>query len=619
MTLLRLGQFLLLCVVLAGALALPTHAPAAPESFLAPTAEIPPLDAAPFGLNTHLASRYPDPSSMAVPAELVAQANVGWAREDIHWWRIQPTPTTWDWGFTDAAFRELIRRDIKIVGVLGHPPGWATTYPRDRDDDISFYAPEPSAFAGFARAVAQRYGRYVHHWEIWNEPDNPLFWKPAPDAYDYAVLLNETASAIRSVDSDATILLGGINPFDTHFLEQLGDYGAWNSFDILAIHPYVDPIRPEAAGLGAAADGVRTVAERFGTKPIWVTEIGWASGRSDHDQSGMNDEQDQATYLARAMLLLWQAGVERVFWYTLKDDPGNPYGLVGMGSSYDDYTQRKPAYYALQTLNRELSGATFVGLRDLFTRTTVFDFERLGAWRRGDQPNGYLEPTTVLQRSGQAAAQLSYTFPTSDNDYVVFVRGYPLPIPNQTYALGMWVYGDGSGHTLKLWLRDAEGEVLQYALGTVGGAGWRLLQTQISGRVAPWNRVTDDGNGQLDFPAAVYALVLDDAPDAATGSGLMYLDDLTAISGPEGYDLQVLRGDETVDVLWAPEGVRARLPTASITASVTELDGEVRSDSAEDGYLTFALGPAPVFVQHQRPLRAPTRDADRQRTTPPRR
>ena len=43
-------------------------------------------------------------------------------------------------------------------------------------------------------------------------------------------------------------------------------------------------------------------------------------------------EQGQANLLVRAMLLLWRSGVERIFWYTLKDDPNNPYGLVAEGS-----------------------------------------------------------------------------------------------------------------------------------------------------------------------------------------------------------------------------------------------------------------------------------------------
>ncbi|HEU5015341.1 MAG TPA: flagellar filament outer layer protein FlaA [Roseiflexaceae bacterium] len=590
---------LFLCVSIA-----PPPAPNTPDAFPSPSIVVPPLDDAPFGLNTHLATRYPDPSSMSVPADVVKNAGVGWAREDIHWFRVQPKPGAFDWTFTDAAFRELIRRNIQIVGVLGHPPGWATPYAGDAPSQPSFYAPDTQLFVDYAQAVVKRYGRYVHHWEIWNEPDNPIFWQPAPDPAAYATMLKATSSAIRSIDPAAKILLGGINPFDTRFLERIGQDGAWDSFDILAIHPYVDPMRPEAAGIGAAADSVRTIAARYGQKPLWVTEIGWASGRSDHDKTGAGNEQQQADNLVRAMVLLWRAGIERIFWYTLKDDPGNPYGLVAYGDGRADYTHLKPAYYALGTLNHELSNATFVGMRDLFKRTNVFDFERADGWRTSVQPNGMLSSTTELQHAGAQAAQLDYSFATTGNDYVVFTRERPLLIPNQSYALGMWVYGDGSGHTMKVWLRDAEGEILQYALGTVGPAGWRLLQVPIGGTVPEWNRITKDGNGQLDFPAAVYALVLDDAPDRSVGSGTIYVDDLTAISGPEAYDLQVERNGEAVDVLWAPDGLRARLPTYSALGLIADTAGNEQTLQSSNNYFSLNLGPAPMYVHHQRTARS---------------
>ncbi len=578
----------LLCVSIA-----PPSAIKTPATFPSSTITVPPLDVAPFGLNTHLATRYPDPGSMNIPADVVKNAGVGWAREDIHWFRVQPKPGVFDWTFTDAAFRELIKRNIQIVGVLGHPPGWATPYSGDAADQPSFYAPDTRLFDAYVQAVVKRYGRYVHHWEVWNEPDNPMFWQPAPNPSAYAALLKSTAATIRSVDPSAQILLGGINPFDTRFLEQIGLNGAWDSFDILAIHPYVDPIRPEAAGIGAAADSVRTVAARFGQKPLWVTEIGWASGRSDHDKAGLGNEQQQADNLVRAMVLLWRAGIERIFWYTLKDDPGNPYGLVSYGDGRADFSHLKPAYYALSTLNRELSGGTFVGLRDLFTRTNIFDFESMGGWQRGIQPNGTLSSTTAFQHGGAMAAQLDYTFSTIDNDYVVFTRQRPLLIPSQSYALGMWVYGDGSGHTIKVWLRDAEGEILQYALGTAGPAGWRLLQAPIGGTVPEWNRITKGGNGQLDFPAAVYALVLDDAPDRAVSSGTIYLDDLTAISGPEAYDLQVDRNGQALDVLWAPDGLRARLPTYSAMGIGADTSGNEQTLQANDNYFSLSSWSSP--------------------------
>jgi hypothetical protein len=530
-------HILLIAVVLLGWAAAPRTAPAAgPERAPARLAD------APFGLNTHLASRYTELGSMAVPADLVAQAGARWAREDIQWARVQPTPDTWDWSYTDAAFRALAERGISIVAVLGHPPGWATPDPSDFAGTVSFSVPDPGLFARFAAAAAERYGAQIKHWEIWNEPDNPLFWKPAPDPRAYADLLERASLAIRAAAPDARVLLGGINPFNTSFLKQVALSGAWGSFDILAIHPYVDPASPEQGNLAAAADGVRALAAQWGEKPIWATEIGWASGPADHDPAGTLDEQDQAALLTRGMLLLWHAGVERIFWYALKDDPNNLYGLVALGAGRADFSRPKPAYYAFQTLNRATDGAELVGLRDLFERTGVYGFESFGAWRRGDQPNGTLTPTDQRAHEGRFAARLDYSFPSAGNDYLVFVRDRPVPIAGAPYALGMWVYGDGSGHTLKIWLRDATGELLQYALGAVGPPGWRLLEAPLGGAVAPWNRISQGGDGRLDLPARLAAIVLDDADDRFAGSGSIVLDDLIALSGPEAYDLQLRKG-----------------------------------------------------------------------------
>jgi hypothetical protein len=580
---------LLLWVALA-----PRPAPAAPRQAVSP------LGAAPFGLNTHLATRYPDLASMSVPAEVVAQSGAGWVREDIHWFRVQPDPATWDWSYTDAAMRELLVRGIQIVGVLGHPPGWATPFPGDDPSGFSFYAPDPQQFAAFAGAVAHRYGRYIHHWEIWNEPDNPLFWKPAPDAAAYAALLRQASEAIHRADADAQVLLGGINPFNTEFLRGVAIAGAWDSFEILGVHPYVDPATPEDGNLAASLDGVWTLAAQRGAKPIWVTEIGWASGASDHDAVGVLGEQAQANSLVRGLLLLWRAGAERIFWYTLKDDPGNPYGLVGLGAGPADYSRLKPAFDAFRTLNRELAGAEFVALHDPFTRAGVLDFEAPGEWLRSSQPNGRLGATSAFVHGGAAAARLDYHFTTSANDYVVFQRARPVAIPGQPYAMGMWVYGDGSGSKVKIWLRDAEGELLQYTLGTVGPRGWRLLQAPVGVQVGPGDRLTPGGNGRLDAPARLDAIVLDDEPDSFSGDGSINIDDLIAISGPEAYDLELRRDGAALDVLWASAPLRAGLGSTATSARLTDRDGARSTISIESGRISLKLGPAPIYVSHTR-------------------
>jgi len=151
-----------------------------------------------------------------------------------------------------------------------------------------------------------------------------------------------------------------------------------------------------------------------------------------------------------------------------------------------------------------------------------------------------------------------------------------------------------------VWLRDAEGELLQFALGTVGPPGWRLIQAPIGGEVGSWNRISKNGNGRLDFPVRLDSIVLDDGDDRFVGDGTILLDDLIAISGPEAYDLQLHQGATAIDVLWSPESLPAAITSASASAVVTDRDGAERQVAARDGKIILDLGPAPVYVRHRR-------------------
>ncbi len=554
-----------------------------------------------FGLNSHLATRYPDPSSMDLPADLVADLGVGWVREDFHWHRVQPRRDVWDWTFTDAAMRALLNRDIEVLGVLGPSVGWATPYPNDPANDVSYYAPDLDYFLDYVRGVVSRYHVYIDHWEIWNEPDHEIFWRPEPDPQAYAQMLIRSAAIIKQIDPDASVLIGGINPFDTEFLQTVVDAGAWQSFDILAIHPYVDPYSPEDGNLVASANAVRGLAARYDPKPIWVTELGWASGPGDRDQRGLTDAEDQASYLVRAMLLLWEAGVERIFWYTLKDDPGNPYGLIAYGNGRADMRYLKPAFAALRTLNQQVAGAEFVARYDLFETSVLLDFERLEGWLRTSQPNGSLSASSEQVQAGKSSARIVYNFTTSGNDYLVFERSRPLAIAGRPHALGLWVYGDGSGHRLKFWLRDSQDELLQFELGPAGMSGWHLLTSTIGGEVAPGNRISAGGNGRVDFPARLSAIVIDDMNDRSQGSGTIYIDNLVALSGTEAYDMRLRRGKETIDILWSPPGMAVLLASEAEQAIVIQRNGHISSRRPENGQLRFEIGPAPIYVRHTSP------------------
>jgi hypothetical protein len=155
------------------------------------------------------------------------------------------------------------------------------------------------------------------------------------------------------------------------------------------------------------------------------------------------------------------------------------------------------------------------------------DFESFGIWVRGNEPNGTFTQSSEQAYSGAYSGKLSYHFPTSGNDYVVFMQLNDIPgTPN---ALQVWVYGDGSRHYFNAWILDAGGQTWQVPFGQVSHTGWR----QMTGIIAvsqpwPWSHISGPNNGRVDYPIRFRGFVLDDVTDAYVAQGATYLDDLRA-------------------------------------------------------------------------------------------
>jgi polysaccharide biosynthesis protein PslG len=555
----------------------------------------------PFGLNTHLATRYPNFQTIGEPLALAGGLGVGWAREDFAWPRIEPRPDRWDWGFTDKMVAGYGQHNVQILGRLGYSVGWATADPNDPNDGQSFAMPDLGAWRDYIATTVRRYKGSVRHWEIWNEPDNPIYWSGRPDPQAYAQLLRVAHDTIKGIDPGAKVLIGGVSPFDLAYLEGIARAGAWNAFDILAIHPYVDPASPEQGQIGpSGVGGVRALLNRHGPKPIWATEFGWESGASPRNPGGRNDEDAQASFMVRGYIqLLAEQGMERAFWYTMHDDRDSSFGLFRFGGGYADYSSPKPARNAFTTMARELAGARFQSTVDVSSdRREVESWEGATNWVQAGPANGTLVKSAERARSGGHAGRYDYRFPSGENDYVAFRPPSPLAVGRPS-TLGLWVYGDNSGHLVQVQLEDQTGEVLQFALGKVGGPEWSWMQASLSGEVLPGNRLGGgDNNGRLDGEIKVRALVVDDQPNEYGGSGTIWIDDLTASSGPEVYAYRWQRGVGAVDVVFAPAGANVRIPTASATARIVERDGAASEIRAEGGYLTIWADGRPRYLHH---------------------
>ena len=130
-----------------------------------------------------------------------------------------------------------------------------------------------ASFGQFAAAVAQRYApQGVQDFEIWNEPNNTVFWQPAPNPAAYVQILQAADTDIKAVDPGAFVITAGLAPETTQngninevtFLQDMYADGAKGYFDAVGDHPYSYPALPDTyeAWSGLVADGRQPVFAR---------------------------------------------------------------------------------------------------------------------------------------------------------------------------------------------------------------------------------------------------------------------------------------------------------------------------------------------------------------------
>jgi beta-xylosidase len=145
---------------------------------------------------------------------------------------------------------------------------------------------------------------------LWNEPNNLSHWdfKVDPDWKMFADMAMAGARAIRRVNPEMKIVLGGISPIDAHFMQLMGAHGVLDEVDVVAVHGFpLDWNHWNINEWPAKIQEIRKVTR----KPIWVSEAG---------ASSFGAEEVQSFGLERTAALLLDE-VERVHWYSLLDLP----------------------------------------------------------------------------------------------------------------------------------------------------------------------------------------------------------------------------------------------------------------------------------------------------------
>ena len=216
-------------------------------------------------------------------------------RQTFDWAALEPAPGHFALAKTDRFVLAAAKQGIAVLPILFHAPFWATGKRRSPTANVADPPRRPATFAAFARAMVGRYGPRgslwrehpsvdkvpVRDWQIWNEPNLPQYWGDRPNAAAYANLLDAAHRAIHAADPGARVLSAGLPEsrlgirFGT-YVRALYRAGGRSGFDVFALHPYSSSAR----GVLAAVRRTRALMRRYGdaAKPVWVTELGWASG-----------------------------------------------------------------------------------------------------------------------------------------------------------------------------------------------------------------------------------------------------------------------------------------------------------------------------------------------------
>jgi hypothetical protein len=270
-------------------------------------------------------------------------------------------------GLLDEQLRRLRAAGLNVVLVAGPgTPFWASSdrykyehYNAGNHTWVDYRPERLRDYGNFTAELARRVTpRGVKSFQLWNEPDHKHGrWLPGPDAGEYAGLLKAAYPAIKRVNPNATVLVGGLINNNHTFLQGIYNAGGGPFFDGVADHVYPQypartcplsndgkPSRHALCGLSRLRETL--TANGDAKKPIWITELSWSSCRC-HYQDPVSEE-DQAVYLRQAYSYLARRGdVPVAVWFNLRDiafpgvvrtDVGSGFGLMRPSGS------RKPAF-----------------------------------------------------------------------------------------------------------------------------------------------------------------------------------------------------------------------------------------------------------------------------------
>lgn len=306
----------------------------------------------------------------------IEEAGVGFIRETFDWPAIERRPGRFDFREKDAEVLAAARHGLRLMPIVLDSPSFRAAPAPGVAERTRIPPRRPRDIAPLLRALVRRYGpegtiwrgrsdiaRPIRTWQIWNEPNLPVYWGGRPDAAEYARLLNAAARAIRAADPGATVVAAGLPesrsalPRRTYLAEMIAA-GALEGMDAAAIHPYAKNVDRAMEGL---IEMRATLDRAESDAGIWVTEFGWATqGPRSPYRVGLEGQADNIRdFLERVARGREELGIEGVVYFNWRDSTpaegtndffGLHTGLLKLNR------QPKPGLHEFSATIRELTG-----------------------------------------------------------------------------------------------------------------------------------------------------------------------------------------------------------------------------------------------------------------------
>jgi hypothetical protein len=253
-------------------------------------------------------------------------------RVTVSWADVERDRGVYAWSGYDQLVASLTSRRIRLLFTLTACPRWACDGPGPpRTPEAN------SAWQAFVANAVRRYGaggefwrdhpelphRPVRYWQIMNEVNGEDQW-PNPSAADYAAFLKQTTATIRSADPLSRVVLAGLGEKMTIWLRSYlpalyRQPGFAGDFDVMAIEAYA----PRPQDIPRIFRTTRRAMRRGGdlAKPVWITEMSWATGGGSHAFITSLGGQEQKLRRAWNMFLACRKrwNLKRVFWFPHRD------------------------------------------------------------------------------------------------------------------------------------------------------------------------------------------------------------------------------------------------------------------------------------------------------------